>query len=252
MKRERGSTIQRVLDILDQVAAADRPLTATEINDRLDLPKATAHRICGQLEEQGYLQRRLDGKKYTPGPKLQNLAVGVLSHSQHRAQRHAILMSLSRDVGETCNIAYPDGSQMVYADRVETQWPLRLQFPIGARVPLHCTASGKLYLSSITKNRRVGMANSLELTQETINTITDPKRLLEELERVRQEGVGTDNEEFIDGIIAVSVPIKDQQGRFYASLALQAPVVRMDLGAARGYISRLKSAAAELATLLEG
>ena len=118
-KRERGSTISRVLDILDQIASADRPLSATEINNILDLPKATAHRICGQLEEHGYLQRRLDGKQYTPGAKLQNLAVGVLSHSQHRAQWHAVLMSLSQDIGETCNIAYPDGSQMSYSDRVE-------------------------------------------------------------------------------------------------------------------------------------
>ncbi len=240
----------RVLDILDQIASADRPVTATELNDGLNLPKATAHRICNQLEQQGYLQKRLDGKRYMPGPRLQTLAVGVLSHSRHRAQRHAILMSLSRDIGETCNIAYPDGSQMVYSDRVETQWPLRLQFPVGTRVPLHCTASGKLYLSSLSRQMRTGITANLDLSAETINTISQPERLLQELEMVRETEVGVDNEEFVDGMIALAVPIKDSQGRFYSAAAFHAPVVRMALESARAYIPRLQQAAHELSLLI--
>lgn len=250
-KRERGSSILRVLEILDQIAKTDRPLSATEINNLLDLPKATAHRICVQLEEQGYLQRRFDGKRFTPGPKLQSLAVGVLAHSHHRAQRHAILMSLSQDVGETCNIAYPDGSQMAYSDRVETEWPLRLQLPIGTRVPLHCTASGKLYLSSLSKQKRESMAATLGLSKETNNTIISPDQLLRELDLIRKEDAGTDNEEFVEGMIALSVPIKDSQGRFFSAVALHAPVVRMSLEKAQEYIPRLREAADELGRLIE-
>ena len=102
------------------------------------------------LEAQGYLLKKINGKSYMPGNRLYDMAVGVLAHSRFRAERHAILQSLSEDIGETCNIAYPDGIQMAYSDRVETQWPLRLvQIPVGTRVPLHCTASGKLYLSTL-------------------------------------------------------------------------------------------------------
>jgi len=140
MTRERGSSILRVLDILEQVARSNTPVTLTELKDLLGLPKSTTHRLCNVLERNGFLHKNLDGKRYIPGSRLQQLAVGILGHSQLRAQRHAILTELSRDIGETCNLSYPDGAEMVYADRVETQWPLRLQLPIGTRVPLHCSA----------------------------------------------------------------------------------------------------------------
>ena len=153
MKRERGSTIERVLDILDTVAASTKPLSATEINEALNLPKATAHRLCAKLEARGYLLKRIDGKSYQAGNRLFDVAVGVLANSRFGATRHAILTELSEKVGGTCNIAYPDGLYMAYSDRVETKAPLRLQFPIGMRVPLHCTASGKLYLSTLPKSR---------------------------------------------------------------------------------------------------
>jgi DNA-binding IclR family transcriptional regulator len=119
MKRERGSTIQRVLDILDTVAASPKPISATEINEVLNLPKATAHRLCSELEARGYLLKKINGKSYVPGNRLHDVAVGVLANSRLRATRHAILTSLSEKVGETCNIAYADGLYMAYSDRVE-------------------------------------------------------------------------------------------------------------------------------------
>jgi DNA-binding IclR family transcriptional regulator len=123
MKRERGSTIQRVLDILDTVAASPKPISATEINEVLNLPKATAHRLCAELEARGYLLKKINGKSYVPGNRLHDVAVGVLANSRLRATRHAILTSLSEKVGETCNIAYADGLYMAYSDRVEFTAP---------------------------------------------------------------------------------------------------------------------------------
>jgi IclR family acetate operon transcriptional repressor len=251
MKRERGSTIHRVLDILDIVAGSEEPISATEINDKLNLPKATAHRLCAELESQGYLIKRINGKSYMPGNRLHDIAVGVLAHSRFRTQRHAILQRLSEEIGESCNIAYPDGAQMTYADRVETQWPLRLQIAVGTRVPLYCTASGKLYLSSLPKSKREAMAASLDLKAITKNTITDPSSLLDAVEKIRRDQISIDNEEYIDGIIAIAVPITDNQGRFYNSVALQAPVFRMPLQRAREYIPLLREAAEKLSTLTD-
>ena len=140
MKRERGSTIHRVLDILDTVAAAEKPISATEINDVLNLPKATVHRLCAELEDRGYLLKKINGKSYLPGNRLLEVATGVLSHSRFRATRHAILTALSESVGETCNIAYPDGLKMAYSDRVESTSPVKLNFPLGTSrsITLYC------------------------------------------------------------------------------------------------------------------
>ena len=251
MKRERGSTIERVLDILDTVAASTKPLSATDINERLNLPKATAHRLCAQLEARGYLLKRIDGKTYQPGKSLFDVAVGVLANSRFGATRHAILTKLSEKVGETCNIAYPDGLYMAYSDRVETHAPLRLHSPIGTKVPLYCTASGKLYLSTLPKSRRKAVINKLKLEARAKNTITSPDLLLEEINSVEQNQVSIDNQELYDDIIAIAVPIKDKQGRFYSSLAIQAPASRVSVKHTEHYLPILREAATELAMLAE-
>ena len=219
MKRERGSTIHRVLDILDTVAASPKPLSATEINEVLGLPKATAHRLCAELEARGYLLKRINGKSYVPGNRLYDVAVGVLANARFSATRQAILTALSERVGETCNIAYPDGLYMAYSDRVETKAPLRLQFPLGMRVPLYCTASGK--------------------------------RLLEEIETIAEGEVSIDNQELYDDVIAIAVPIEDEQGRFYSSLAIQAPASRVKVEDSERYIPLLRDAARDLSMLAE-
>ena len=251
MKRERGSTIERVLDILETVAASPKPLSATEINEVLDLPKATAHRLCAELEARGYLLKRINGKSYQPGNRLYDVAVGVLANARFSASRHAILTALSERVGETCNIAYPDGLYMAYSDRVETKAPLRLQFALGMRVPLYCTASGKLYLSTLPRDRRKTVIGKLKLEKHAKNTITDPDMLLAEIDKIEKAQVSIDNEELYDDIIAIAVPINDKRGRFYSSLAIQAPVSRISIDSNHQYVPLLREAAKELSMLAE-
>ena len=251
MKRERGSTIHRVLDILDTVAAASKPISVTEINEALGLPKATAHRLCAELEARGYLLKKISGKSYMPGNRFHTMAVGVLSHSRFRAQRHAILEALSRQVGETCNIAYADNLRMAYSDRVETERALKLQFPMETRVPLHCTASGKLYLSSLPLNKRKAVIEKLDLKAHTKNSITEPDQLLLETETIKTRGVSIDNEELFEGMVAIGMAITDKTGRFYSSVAIQAPVFRFSLDDAEKHIPLLRHAARDLSTLTE-
>jgi DNA-binding IclR family transcriptional regulator len=251
MKRERGSTIERVLDILDTVAASPKPLSATEINKVLGLPKATAHRLCAELEARGYLLKQINGKNYVPGNRLRDVAVGVLANARFSATRQAILTRLAEAVGETCNIAYPDGLYMAYSDRVETKAPLRLQFSIGMRVPLYCTASGKLYLSTLPKSRRKSVIGKLQLEKHAKNTITDPDLLIAEIDLIEKRQVSIDNQELYDDVIAIAVPIKDKHGRFYSSLAIQAPVSRLSVDNSDRYVPLLREAAQELSVLAD-
>ena len=162
---DKGSAMHRILAILEQVASSDRPVTPTEINDNLNLPKATIHRLFTTLEDELFLQREIDGKRYLPGSRLRKMALGVLCNEHFRTERHAILMRLSGDVEETCNISIPDGSQMRYLDRAETHWPLRMQLPIGTKVPMHCTSGGKLFLSLLPKGQLSSLIGNLNLKQ---------------------------------------------------------------------------------------
>jgi DNA-binding IclR family transcriptional regulator len=144
-------TTLRTLAILEEVARLGAPVTPTEVNQAIGLPKPTLHRLFASLEAEGYLMREIDGRSYSPGRRLRRMAANTLSSLRVRTARLAVLSRLADEIGETCNIATPDREGMTYLDRVETKWPLRIQLPVGTQVPFYCTASGKLYLSSLSR-----------------------------------------------------------------------------------------------------
>lgn len=248
---QKGSAITRVLDILELVATSNRPISAAELSDQLGIPKATIHRLCATLERQGMLQSKLNGRGVLPGQRFHAVAVGVLASSTFRAQRHAILANLSREIGETCNISIPDGSEMIYFDRAETHWPVRVQLQVGSRVPAHATASGKMYLSTLPANKRQRILANCEIRKYTPNTKLDLNALSAELELTRKRGYAVDNEEYIEGMVALAIPVTDQQNRLFATLSFHAPAMRVPFSSLETFLPLMHTASTHLRGLLE-
>lgn len=240
----------RLLLILEEMARVGVPATPTEVNRAIGLPKQTLHRLFASLVDQGFLQREHDGRSYSPGLRMRSMAIRTISSPQSRAARLAVMSRLAKDIGETCNLSIPDRNVMIYVDRIEAEWPLRIQFPVGTKVPLHCTAGGKLYLSSLAKPQLKRVLNNTTFEKRTSKTLTDPKILSDDIDRIRAKGFSQDNEEFIEGMIALAVPIKDKEDRFVSALAFHAPTPRMPLSNAHTYLDRLFEAAEEMTQML--
>ncbi len=250
--RDTIPTNLRLLMVLEEVARGGVPVTPTEVNSELELPKPTIHRLFATLEEEGFVQRDMDGRTYSPGPRMRRLAASTMSSLRIRTARQAILRRLSLEIGETCNIALPDRDAMLYLERVETEWPLRIQLPQGTRVPFHCTASGKMYLSSLAPNHLERYLNATTLDARTVNTITDRASLLAELDEISRTGFSTDRAEFMEDMIAVAVPIYESNGRLMATLSFHAPTMRFNIERAHDHLDALRAAASELSQLIEG
>lgn len=246
----KGSTINRVLDILEMVAASERPLSPTDLAVQLDIPKASLHRLVGALEKQGYLQTRMNQRGLQPGHRLRKVALGVLASGPLQAQRRAILGTLSEEIGETCNVAVPDGAEMIYFDRAETHWPVRVQLQIGSRVPVCATAGGKMYLSSLPRAKRESLIRNVKLVPYTANTLMDERALHAELDATAERGYALDNEEYIDGMVALAVPITDEDNRLYATLSFHAPCMRIPFAAVTDFLPQIRNASGKLSTLL--
>ncbi|MDG1456363.1 MAG: IclR family transcriptional regulator [Pseudoprimorskyibacter sp.] len=225
---DRIPTNLRTLLILEILGNSDSPMTATEINNELGLPKQTVHRLCNTLEKEGFLTRQGSSKRYLPARRLRDLGTGLLHHSRLHIARHQILKDVAQAVGETVNFVVPEAEGMRYLDRVETDWPFRIQLNVGTHVPFHCTASGKCFLASLSKRARGAMVASLELTRRTDATHTQPETLLEELAQISANGYALDRQELVQGMVAIAVPITDDQGRFLAALAVHGPLQRID------------------------
>lgn len=240
-------TILRGLIVLETVVKAMRPISATDIIEQLDLPKPTVNRILQQLEEAGLLQREPVNRRYLPGIRTRELVFDVLSNKALGGPRHAILKALSEEIGETCNCTMLDRDHTLYFDRVEANWPYRIYLPIGSQLPLHCTASGKLYLAFMDQRRRNGLFNALPLKRYTDRTITSTELLREELKLIEETGVGVDDEEFMPGMVAIAVPVFNSANEVCFTIAVHAPKVRKSLDALRQYMPSMKRAAEAMA-----
>jgi DNA-binding IclR family transcriptional regulator len=245
-----GSSAERSLRLLALLAKEGRALSLAELALRLGLPKATTHRLCTQLQDSGFLARDIDDRCFAAGPALRQLAFDTLNHGVTRGLRHEVLSALVTKVGETCNFTTLDGTQVLYIDRVEAQWPLRLTLDVGSHVPLHCTASGKLFLAEMAQAEREALIAQLPLTRMTRHTITGAKALRCECEAIAAQGHSCDREEFIAGLIAVAVPVRDATGLARAAIALHAPSARLSLAEAQRQLPALRAAAQRMSSLL--
>lgn len=202
-------------------------MTATELGQSVGLAKQTAHRLCMRLEAEGFITRQGRSKRYIPARRLRELSAGLLYVSSSYIARHQVLEDIARQTGETVNFVIPEPSGMRYLDRVETGWPLRVQLPVGSNVPFHCTASGKTFMASLPPKARRDFVAALTLTRHTAKTHTTPESVMNDLGEVARRGYALDEQEFVEGMHAIAVPIKDRQGRFMAALAVHGPSARM-------------------------
>lgn len=250
-ERAHGSALSKSMAVLDLVAAEGRPLGLVEVTERLGLSKPTVHRIMRQLEDEGLLQREPLRDRYGVGPRLCTLSVNALASAVQGGAVHAILAELVAKISETCNIGILDRTQVVYVDRVECDWPLRLQLSPNSRVPAHCTANGKLLLAFLDGRTREKLIASLALKRFTDNTITDSGRLEEQCQAIRRDDYAINDQEFHLGLIGLAVPIRDGEGRAIAGLAMHSPLPRLDIAGLRDHLPVLREAADRMESALK-
>ena len=195
----------RQFALLEALAKMDRFATLQTLVEETGLPKPTVHRMLQQLEMAGMVQRDGDGRQYTTGLRLRQLAETVLLNNTVHGARHLVLRRLVEEVGETCNLTAFNGSEVVYLDRVETPAPLRFYLQAGSVVPAHCSATGKLFLAQMTPSQRRRLLGQVALERFTPNTLTDMDAIEAEIAAVKRDGVGYDREEYLPGLICVAV-----------------------------------------------
>ncbi len=247
---ENSSTL-KALSVLEALVRASGPATLTELMQATGLPKPSLHRTLSLFEDAGYVQREPAGRAYAVGPRLASLGLAILSNDAVATLRRSILRQLVDEVGETCNLSMLRKGEVVYLDRVEASWPLRLHLPVGSTVPAHCSASGKLLLASLPAAERDALIEALPLQRFTENTITDRALLAKELDRIVATGYSVDDEEYVVGVACVAVPVRLSGGEVVAAVAVHAATARLPLQRAIEFAPRLKDAARRIAATFE-
>ena len=128
---------------------------------------------------------------------------------------------------ETINLGYWNGREIIHIDKFESKEILRIDSPLGSAAPAYCTGLGKEILAFLPEDEIEKYLSETQLIQRGLNTITNKKRLREELEKIRQTGFATDNEELVGMLFCVAAPIFDHTKMVRYAVSISGPTSRM-------------------------
>ena len=241
-----SSALGKGVTVLSAILNAPKPPSLSELADATDLPRPTVFRVVKQLEDTLLVTRTPGGDKYVVGPNLMALATDAMSSFARIAPVRAILNALVAEIGETCNLGVLDRDGVIYVERVECAWPLRLQIGVGTRVPLHATAIGKLLLAHLPARTRKRILCAGPLQRFTENTLTERSALEAHFKQIRRLGYASNDQENTAGLVGIAVPVFDSKGRVFAGLSVHAPAARMTIPTAVTKLDRFKAAAQQI------
>jgi len=249
---EGGEDVRRLrpLTVLQHLTESPQPLTLAQLASLMRVPKSTLMRLLRAMEDEGYVLHLPAERGFVAGTRATALALRTLRGSNMRRECRGVLRALVDKLGESCNLTAPDAGRVLYVERVETTEQLRMHLQPGTFVPMHCTASGKLFLSSMSLLERRRVLANLTLTRFSPHTLVSMDELEAELARNAKLGLGIDNEEFVRGMIAVAVPVLGEGDKTVAAIACHAPTARVSLNDMLAKVPHMRAAADAMRAVL--
>ncbi|MCL5779914.1 MAG: IclR family transcriptional regulator [Firmicutes bacterium] len=230
MKSERDNVVQsldRALDILEELSRHESGLGVTEIGSIVGLHKSTVHRLLHTLMLRGYVEKKNDTEKYRLGLKLISLGQARLDSMEIRSEARPFLQELMEQTQEAVHLCLWENGKVVYIDKVESRNSVLMYSRIGRVAPIHCTGVGKVIAAFQHEEEVIKIIKESGLVYKTDKTITQLDKLLKHFEEIRRQGYAIDDEEHDPGLRCVAAPVRDYKGNVIASISVAGPTVRV-------------------------
>jgi DNA-binding IclR family transcriptional regulator len=227
-KRGTHRTANRVVDILELLAASRDGLALREVSAQLEAPKSSLLPLLRALTARGLLEQGRAGE-YRLGPQALALGAGSAAHRELPDVARPALVALMRRTGETVFLGTlaRDGLSVVYVDKVESEHVIRYTAGVGDRRPLHATSTGKAILASLPDEQREAILQALVLERHTELTVTSLPALRAALEEIRRTGVCVSLDEMVRGAAGVAALIVDRHGHGVGACTIAGPTDRL-------------------------
>ena len=219
-------TVGKALEVLDAVAAFERPTKFTELQEKLPYPKATLYRLLQTLTNQGLLAHDDDTGSYRLGLRLIRLAHTAWEHASLAPIARPYLERLAAETGESVHLAQLDNGQVIFIDKVKATDRFETLAQVGKVAPAYCTGVGKAMMAFISPKRLETVLRQQSFFQYTPATHRSADTLLAEIEQVRRDGIAFDREEHEEGINSIAAPIFISNGRVIGALSVATSTVR--------------------------
>ncbi len=208
VKKYQAPIVKKAFIILDAISKSTQGLRISEISSSLDISKSTVHGITAALEDQGAIVRDSVSKKYTIGLTMMTLGKAAYERIDFIKIARPVMEDLMEQCQESVFLGVRNGESVTVVDIVESRKDFKISSPIGTTLPMMAGAVGKLFLSQMESQDLEKYLRANPLVRYTANTIIDSDQYAKELEKVRQSGIATDDEEYISGVRAVAASIK--------------------------------------------
>ncbi|WP_277183414.1 IclR family transcriptional regulator [Caballeronia sp. BR00000012568055] len=229
---------------------ATRPAqTLTDVAAATGLTRAGARRILLTLQSLGYVEA--DGRLFQLTPKILDLGFAYLTSMPFWNLAEPVMEELVEQVHESCSAAVLNGAEIVYVLRVPTHKIITQNLSIGSRLPAFCTSMGRVLLASLDDDRLDAVLDASDLTARTPRTVVDRDALKEAIALVRRQGWAIVDQELEEGLISMSAPIRDRQGRVIAALNISGNAQRKSAKQmAKAFLDPLQEAATRVSDMV--
>lgn len=205
---KRVPAVYKCFDIIEHLATSKKPFGISEIAGALGYHRSTVFNMVYSLVDLKVLQQDEDGK-FSFGTRLYTLGKAADHNLELIHLVRPYLEALNAKTGLTSFLGIRSGLKAVVVDKVETSKGLKLSSDVGTGHSLFAGAGGKAMLAQLSDNELDAIVEENDLVCFTPNTCIDKKLFKEQIVQVREEGIAYDMEEYVEGIRAVAVPIKN-------------------------------------------
>ena len=220
-------SVMKACIIMEELDKAGE-LSISELSERLQMDKATVHRLINTLKNAGYVNQDLESKKYSNSLKLLAMGNRVMDKTGIKHISGPFLAELEEKTGETINLGVRVGNKIIYADKRESSSTIKVGLGIGTDAPSYCSGLGKAMLAFTPEDKLEEILESISFEKYTDGTITDIILFKEELAITKERGYSVDDEEYVIGLICIAAPIFDYHGIPIAAISVSSPKYRFN------------------------
>jgi DNA-binding IclR family transcriptional regulator len=225
-----NSMLGKTFSILSAFDEAPETLRLIDMVQRSGVPKPSVYRLAQELVELGLLERV--GSAYRLGFGMFALGQRVGTGKSLRSAARPILVDLCAATRATLHLAVLENNRTFYLEKLGGTRSVHVLSRVGGRLPLTCTASGKLLLAMSPRREQylteIAENNSLVRDQLTSRSTASVAALRHELQLIAERRYAVEREETLVGFKSYAVPVVDQAGMVIAALSATIPVARED------------------------
>jgi DNA-binding IclR family transcriptional regulator len=244
------TSFKKLTSILELFLSEKEELSLSEMSDLTGLNKSTVNRIASFLVKENYLNQQGKRGKYSLGTKLFDFSAAIKSRIKVRDIAMRYMDKLMHLVKESCALTMWDGREATLVDSVEYESVLRASPNTKSKLPLHVTASGKLFLANMDEKAIEEYISTVKLENHVNHTMIDPDDLRKQLQLIRLQGFSINIEEFVVGVSSVAVSIKDSEGKIIGAIAVIGPTARLAYQRLLAIVPDIKKCALEVSRWL--